>query len=523
MSLKSVLTTNIVSETLTKVVSLLSSASLNMSVEQINALVLAKMEQNPVLFAENNDIGFCVSRLVTNCLHKGILNDSELTSQYKEVRDDVLVSETINELATNIARNISPIIYELRKTLPQETHILVAKINEQIPAIEAAFNPDEEVKVFNWGKLGDATFCGTTILAAQDKLPCFKLGAVRQHDASNILRNLPLNKVETLSLPAIFKLTLMQSLDVAMENEIERGQLQPYVEQALHTICNEKLFNQTINNFKDALSNTTTLSANLVDIVTKLDAVESVLQKINADMMAKTEIGAAMSTKVFNNIEIMLTNIMLLRASMIYHKIHTMRGKLILAPNVIQESELATFREAGGTDQMIKNHFLYMALNTTQKIPNNGLSADVVLNTSVKAHSVVQKNIDHIKAIIASQKARNLQNALTYSLDIHYQKAVESGRYAKTLELKHDLQRNKALSSLPKRSVEDIALEYLVTMQDNEFTTGFYKAINQELIQLVKNQTEITPTLISEATCSGIIAVLYNTLLTHFAQPKKAA
>lgn len=520
MSLSSTLTKHVVSETLIRVVSLLSSASRDMSAEQVKALVLAKIEQNPVQFAECNDIGLCVSRLEMICSFSNIMTDEELAANYDTIRNDEIVTDTISSLAAGIARNIAPVIFELREVLPRETHALTTKINDQIPAIESAFNQDSALRVFNWGKLNNPMVLSSAMTIASDKVNCFKGGHARQHDSSNILRHLPLNRVEGLSLSSDTKQSLKNALTAAAGEE-NSGVVAAYVDQALNLITNDKVYLQTIGSMREALSGTIGLSASIVSVTEKIDGMEDVLRLLSADVVADTDISTSIAAKLFSNVETALTNIVLLRASMIFHKIHTLQGKLILADNTVQESTLATFREAGGTDQMIKNHLLYMEINTTQNIPNNGLSLDVVLNSSAKAQSTVQKHAESIKETFAAKQARALQDAVSRGLTTHYMTAVESGTYHPRLEQIHSSQLGRAIASLRRRSVDDIALEYLVTLRDNTFVTGFYKAINEELVGIVKGNDQITNAMVSEAVCGGVVSVVYNTIVEKFSAPQR--
>jgi hypothetical protein len=90
---------------------------------------------------------------------------------------------------------------------------------------------------------------------------------------------------------------------------------------------------------------------------------------------------------------------------------------------------------------------------------------------------------------------------------------------------KHDLhhqQRQRALALLPRRPLEEIALEYLVAMREHPQTKPLYAAVNAELLALVRRDTTITKAGIAIATCSAITATLLDMLTARFAAPQAA-
>lgn len=527
MSLKSVITSRVVSETLSKVVSLLSSASLNLSADQIKNLVMAKVNAKEVTFADNNDIGYCVSRLMQDCAYVGISSVEDLEAKYSTLREqNDLVTETVDMMAEGLATLISPILYELREVIPAETSALAAAINDQIPSIESLREKTEGVKVFNWGKLQNPTFLQATIAIAQDKASCFKDGVPRQHDAANILRRVPYNTVEVLqggpelrtALAAIFTADIEKNYtDTAL-----KLQMKSYIESAVGLVSNDRLYTRTLNDLKASLS-ATALSTNIVSVIEKVDGVEDILRMLSIQSLNTNESLSALAPKIFANIETVLTNLALIRASTIFHKIHTLQNKLILSKNAVQESALETFHSCGGTDQMIKDHLAYMELNELVVLPTNGLSTDVVLNSTAKAKATVQKNAEKISGRIAANRVRNLQDAVHYSLQIHYKKYLDAGIYRPQLEAIHERQLNASIGTILHKPVEDIALEYLVALQNNRTMTSFFEAIRSQLVSLVKNQTDINPGMIQEATCSGVVSVIYDSLVKDFAKQKEAA
>lgn len=529
MSFKSIITKNVVSETLSKVVSLLSSASVTLSDEQISNLVKTKIGNTPLVFAENNDIGYCVSRLMDACIYKNILSLEDLNSKYQVLReDDELVTETIDMMAEGIAKHISSPLYELRVIIPEETRELATKINERVPVLESLHNQETAIRIFNWGKLQNQQVAATAMLVAQDKANCFKDGAVRQHDSSNILRRIPYGTIEKIQTDRSFTKGMYDLVIAEIDqkfNEVEAFNLKKYkyLDLAISIISNEKVYNQTFNSIKDSLSSNVNLSTNIVSIVDKIDAIEDILRLISVEVLNKNESVAASSYRVISNIENILTNTALVRASLLFHKINTLQKKLILSKTAIQESALAVFKEAGGTEKMIKDHLAYMELTELNTIPSNGLSLDVVLNSITKAKSVVQKNSELLAAKETAAKVMNLQNAVAYGLNVHYKSGLEKGEYKEALEKIHEQQVSNSIKNLLKKSVDDIALEYLVTLRNNKTMTSFFNSINVELLALVKNQTDISKEMIDTAVCGGVISVIFDSLVRDFSSEKVSA
>jgi len=52
---------------------------------------------------------------------------------------------------------------------------------------------------------------------------------------------------------------------------------------------------------------------------------------------------------------------------------------------------------------------------------------------------------------------------------------------------------------------------------------SFFKDINTELHNLVKNESNITPEMTQAAVCSGVVSVIFNSLIKDFALQKENA
>lgn len=517
MDLRSAITKNVITEVISTVVSLLSSVSHKVPVDQITYAIELKMADTVPAVKQNNDIGMCVESLMSEFPKQKKLSLGDFIPLYAELRhDNEMVSNTIAELSEKLARNISPILYELREVIPQQSAALAAKIDKEIPSQESAQDQLTTFEVFTWGKLADPAIMAASMLAAQDRTKCFRDGVARQHDPNNVLRRVPYQTASAVAVDAAFFTSMVTALTEAMNATGANPRATAMIPTAMEIITAPNKFSKFFAMQREYLQSADALSTNIVTVVNTIDACEDVLRSITVEMLNLTETGAALANKVFENIELALVNISLLRASMIFHKVHTLQNKLILSKTAVQASALETFQEAGGTEKMIRDHYLYMDLTPLQKIPTNGLSLDVVLNSSARAKAVVQQHAGEINTRAAVHRLSRIQDSVTRNLEIQYKAGLESGAYHLNLGAIHEEQVQKSLATLKRRSIDDIALEYLITMENKPVLTRFFKAINKELTSLVKAQPEIKPELVSEAICGGVVSVLFDVISEKF-------
>ena len=521
MTLNGSVTTYITKDLLTRVLTKLPSVSSSLPIAALEALVTTTLPNDTLQFAANNDLGLCVSRLLDRCLLSGITDQASLEQQYVTLRDnDPIVGETMNELSDGIAGMTTSPLYQLRQILPAHAKQISLSIQNALPP-EMQDGGVSQLRHFSWGKLNHPQYRTAAMLFAKDHVPCFKRDTAQYYDTSNILQVIPFGTVSTITDESQVRLLLEAAITAAATTEIDdvaaRTLLLSYQKVALDAILLPRGYRQFAVSAAEALKGQT-LSAAVIAVTDKIDAVEDLLRLINTTAMSKINSATQIpTTHVMTNIDVVLGNIQLLRAAMIYPKESVLQDRLLLAPGVVQETVMQQFCATSGTEAMVHTYLAYMQINDSMTMPSDGVSANAIHILYPRAQETVQRNTKRLAALAAAQKTQALQDALVYTLDVHYQNAIKTGHYDTSFATIHRHERNRALATLLTKPLDDIALEYLLGMENDPFMTTLYRAINKQLLALMQDNTTITPVDVAKATCLAITTMLVDKLTTKFA------
>jgi hypothetical protein len=528
MSLHVSLTAALTKDVLTRVVTKLSSISTTLPRVAIEALVTDRLSAYPhVRYHANNDLGLCVSRLLDDCLFAGVGAET-VAQNYGTLRDnDPIVTATIEHLADGIASAVTTPLYDIRHTLPQKTQHLVAAITNGLP-LDVRQEGLHPLRQFNWGKLGVPPYRTAAILFAKDRLPCFKNGEAKYYDVPVILQTLPYGEVQAVTHDAVIRPLLEQAMGAGADMSIADDPTPPaprpdrcHQKSAIDVILSPRAYRQMMLSAVEALRGHH-LSTAVVAITDQIDAIEDHLRAITTTTLTQiNSVTQIPSVKLIENIEVVLANIQLLRASMVFAKETLLQDKLLLTPTVVQESVMNAFCAEGGTEAMVADYVSYMQIHETA-IPNQGVEASVIHTLHPRAHADVQKQGRKLQDLASAKKMKAMQNTLMHTLDVYYHTERTQGRLDASFEGIHTQQRTIALATLASKSLDDIALDYLVAMKHDPFTATLYRAIHTELVSLVKNKTEITPVDVATATCAAVVTVTLDKLMTGFARAEAA-
>lgn len=513
MTLRDSMTIAVTHELLSRVVTLLSSASHPLLPEQISTLVTSQIEHHPKFrYAVNNDLGLCVERLLSSCELNNV-TDLDLQSQYATLRnDDTFVTEMMSQMATSISKHFTTPLYDLRVVLPQEANAFATEVTSRLPQTpEFKYTPD--LQHFSWGKLGLNECRTSAMMFAQDRLNCFKNEVPHLYDTDKILRALPFGEGRSIPGEATIKPQLLAAL-------IESNPGDANHTFVTNLVLSPAAYRKWALEAREALSSKQ-IGASVVTVTQQIDTIEQLLQTMNATML--TKIGAdtsTVATNLLHNIETISSNIQLLRGAMLWYKDSAMADRLLLTPTVVQDSILTQFVATGGTEAMIHDYLAYVQLNEHITIPPTGLSADTIRTTHPHAEKTVKEKFARLQERAAAGRATALQNTLAHSLDQHNEMMLRQGKHSANFHADmHVHQRQRSLALLTQKPLEDIALEYLVTMRENPTTKTLFKAINGELLSAVKQNTTITNVEVATATCAAVVATLLDTLTSKFAKP----
>lgn len=515
MSLQQTISNKVINEVITKTVSLLSSISSSVKKDHIEAIVLDKLENLNLNIRKNNDLGMCIEQLYEDCLLAGVSSTESLDEKYNTIKqNNELVTETLSKLSNSIAKNISPILYEIREVIPSKSNELINYINKYAKTFSDQNNV-VDLKVFDWGKLGNPNVLQATMIIGQDRTNSFKDGIPRQNDPTYILKKVPYQTVSSVSVNKDIFDKLITDFSTK-HNSV-------YTTLAFEMITQPHRFESIFLNMKKNLNEPINFGQTIISTVEKIDAIENVLRDVTAQSLGKYIAAEDQPLKIFDNIENCLTNLALIRASLIYHKAHTLQNKLLLTPDTIQASIFEKFKEVGGTEQMIKDHLLYRQLNSLSEFHDHGYSMDVVLNTNEKAKTTISKNTETVKRKLEEKRLGNLQFSVTKGLEDYHYSALEADSSIKHKTSLHRTFVKETADKLRKNSVDDIAIEYLVTMEDKPTLVEYYTKIGTNLKHLIKSNAEITNVQVSESICSAVIDIILLKLQTNFTSNKKAA
>lgn len=511
MTLRNSMTINVTHDLLTRIITLLSSASKPLSTTQISDLVTERLAQHSKFrYMANNDLGLCVERLLSAC-DTPKMDSTALHDQYPVLcQDDEMVVELMNQMASGISAQLTTPLYDLRIALPKEANEMAATITSRIPEA-IAFSPAAELQQFSWGKLNSESVRSTAMLFAQDRLHCFKKDTIQSYDTDKILHALPFGDNKAIPNDATIRPLLVTALETASP---ENNQHALVADIILSPIAYRK-WALTVR----ATLTEKNLGASVVAVTTQIDAIENLLQTVSASML--TNVGADSSTvadNILHNIETISANIKLLRAAMIWPKDKALADRLLLTPRVVQKSVLDQFVLDGGTENMIHDYLSYIQLNDHITIPPTGQSAETIRSMHPRTEKMVREKSALLQERAAASRATALQNTLVHYLDQYNETMLKSGKHAAKYNTDtHEAQRQRSLVLLPQKPLEDIALEYLVAMRDNPMTKTLFKAVNAELTVAVKQHTDIGKVEVAQATCAAVVDTVLAMLTKRFA------
>jgi hypothetical protein len=521
MTLKLLVTEKVTHEVLSRVLTLLSATSAPLSPEQRTTIVTAAMKQHSGLrYTENNDLGACIARMLDNCLFAHVETPAALEQHYPALlQDDPITSVTIDRLVTGIATAMATPLYEICNIMPKDAKALSAAITNRLPKDLRSDGP-APLHQFSWGKLGHQHHRLATVLFAKDRVNCFRSTTPQHHDTINILRVLPLGVVLPTANIDMIRPLLMQAINTATQDESADQSLREYTPAqktlALDILLSPKTYRQQITGMTESLGGKHIASV-VLSVTSTIDAVEDLLRCITASALTAINNETQVSVSdVMDNLDVVFTNLMLLRAAMLYPQ-DLLKNQLLLSPNTVQAEVFNEFCAAGGTEDVVQIYLSHIQLNNDGMIPSEGVSADIIHKTYDRARESVQKHDTRLRNLTTARKMKALYDTTENMLITHYQTGCTTGQYRDDLHHLHNDQMNKALSGLMKRSLDDIAVEYLVGMKNDTLYTGLYRSIQSELLELVKTNTEIKSMDVSYATCSAVMKTLLTRITDRFA------
>ncbi len=517
MTIRMALTKLLTQDLLQRVVGLLSSVSGELSMEQIQTVVQAHIPEH-LAFAVNNDIGLCILHLEDACGYAGISTEVAAEAAYARLRNATPATvELLATLANGIAGAFATPLYALRVQIPQEMTTLCGLIRAKQPAVEAL--TEKSFTLFDWGKLQHPHHRTLAIITARDKANCFKRGTIQLYDTNAVLTAVPHGTHRDLpaaTLPAILTTALTSALAAEASLAPRQALLNDWLKTTVSMLTQTKATQRWLQASASQLRSVA-IAQTIPSVSEEIDAVEDLLQLCSAAVIHTVAQDAQIKPEtLFDNVEMLSTNIQLLRAAMVYHHDVTLVNKVVLSPHVVQAPALEAFTAAGGSEDMIRRHLAYLTLNDHLAIPRDGLSGNAILDVADGIVTRLATQTKRIQEQKAADTARALQIGVRAGLNQHYRQQLEQGRYTPHLQTLHETEEQKAIWSLNKRSLEDIALTYLVTLRNDPTTSVLYTAINNELHQLVQTQTDIQPDHTTKALCGAICQVVLDKLTAQF-------
>ena len=516
MMLKSAVTEKITQELLSKIITLLSSTSSVLSLKDINDIVSTEIESFKNLqYADHNDLGLCVSRLTEMCQVENISDKTAFESLYPSIRsNDTFVTELVDIMAHGIASKFSTPLYDIRHIIPKEAKEISENIIKKVPSEEESIRP--VLRHFDWGKLGTDIGRTNAFMFAKDRVGCFKRDTVHIYDTDKILMNLPSGNIKTIIDSNNLKQNLINKLTNSInENGIDNSALK-FIKPAVDAIFSSAAHRQTVTSARLQLANKK-IAHSVIEVTDTIDNIENILRMINMNMLTSLDDSSVISNEVVNNIEIVLSDIQLLRAAMIYYKENTLSDKIILTNTTVNKPVLLRFESSGGNESLVSDYISYTRINEHITIPNVGVTSDTVYNMREKTSHAVKTHESRLKEIAASERANALQENLLFNLNMFNEIMIKQDKYnIRRRQDEHEDNRHKALLSLRNKPLEDVAVEYLIAMRDNNIIKSLYKSINDRFHSLVQQEKNITTINIAKSTCSAIAATLLEQLSSRF-------
>lgn len=520
MSVKTALTEKITKEVLSRVISNLSSVSSSLSMTEIDAIVTLALESHfRFSYASNNDLGLCVDRLIDMCFFADVTTEEALENLYPTIREnDYVISETVVQVSEGIAKKITTPLYDVRVSLPKEAVSFTENVLSKVPPENTI--PNIPLRKFTWGKLGTENGRTNAIMFARDRTTFFKRECIQSYDMENVLRILPYGDVKSVDkIPELRKtlITGLTNVITKIDDETTRNTLLKAQAVAVDIILSQLNYQKWVLELRTALTGKDISNA-VIETTDNIDSVEEVLYLINTSLL--TSLGDDVSLfaeNILSNVEVVLQNIQLFRAAMLYYKENVLSTRVLLTLTVINEPAFDAFLHDGGTEMMVQDYVTYVKLNTHINIPGDGVSAETIRKVSERArHDVVTKSAK-LMDMAAASRATSIQESVGYYLDVYNETQKRNGRYGiNNRQGEHIHNRQRAIASLRHKALEDVALEYLVAMRDNPMTKLLYTSLKTELHSLVKTQSEMTQQDVVKSLCSAVVKTVLKQLSHRF-------
>jgi len=176
-----------------------------------------------------------------------------------------------------------------------------------------------------------------------------------------------------------------------------------------------------------------------------------------------------------------------------YKSIMTMKdlkGSLIIGDNLLNESELKRFTDAGGTNEDIAYHL--RALYEDKTIPRKGISTDTVLDFRDRVNRIIGSKHDAVRSKMHIIKLKALHQALKSVFDKHLREVPEeilpSGRTALEHYRINSKHISRIINMLTKDSdnIEDSIYAFLMEVDyPDTLVNTLYKYLGKEYGKLI--------------------------------------
>ena len=127
--------------------------------------------KDSLIYTANNDIGLCIDRIANNIGNNTAENaDGIKEDHYLYGRNDSIIDQTMEALASRMTATLSSAVYILRDVVPGIADKLTASVQTRIPHEQEATNPT--IGEFTWGSLNSPAHQMDCIATAREYTCC---------------------------------------------------------------------------------------------------------------------------------------------------------------------------------------------------------------------------------------------------------------------------------------------------------------------------------------------------------------
>lgn len=522
MSIRALVTREILNELSYKILTVFSDVTTSLSTDELMTLVNDSIKElkNPTS-KEDDDIGILITHLTEKVFDATTATVSEKDAYAIVRKDNDYVEETLNDMSGTIAAQIQSLLSVVRISIPEQVEDLTAKIKEKSAEKVSLFDryAFDRVDIFDWAGLSD-NYIKTQVLEFFAKYGMFPRGKVTLRDQKNIFDRidnqartaLTINLVNVTDVSAVLRDNLVATdLGVKVEN----------CNHLIEMVCDTRKFNQFFLKAKSSLGEDPQGYADIPEVLTAttdyLKCVSELREKFH---LFEGEISSQkedLSDKLFS----MRNTFLMILGLGYYFRELKWEMALVLPRNYGDSNSFVPLVNgdvlpANASDEYKEEIAKYVTYSRINKKPFGAYGISI---------KEFESNKERISALMDKQKAEdktasdisNREAIIAAAKDVLFVFIKENaGSYSNNstdVLIRHNRGISQVAAILGRKDVtiEDALTQYFLELYNNPVLTRFANTFNSVVRKMADQFSDLSE-LKDRAFCSAIMSFL----MTYF-------